>query len=98
MPTPSPMSAASVGAISETLMTCENRAMAVVAVPSATTAVSRGSAMPASEPKAMKMITAAAMMPMPSLLDSAHLRGLLDGLAADLHLHGPACRPPSRDR
>ena len=44
--------------------------MAKVAVPSATAAVISGSAMPSSEPKASRMMMAAAMMPMATLLES----------------------------
>ncbi len=48
---------------------CESRPIEKIAVPSATTAVMSGSAMPSSEPKAMRMMMAAAMRPMTSLLD-----------------------------
>ena len=41
--------------------------MAKLAVPSATTAVISGSAMPSSEPKAMRMMMAAATRPMATL-------------------------------
>ena len=69
MPTPRPMSAASVGARTATLTRCENRSIAKVAVPSATTAAIKGSAMPTSEPKASRMMIAAASRPMASLLE-----------------------------
>ena len=43
--------------------------MPKIAVPSATTAASSGRAMPSSEPKASRMMMAAAMRPIASLLE-----------------------------
>jgi hypothetical protein len=63
------MRAASVGAMLATLMTCEKRPMPKIAVPSATAAVTRGSTMPRSEPKASRMMIAAAIRPKATLLE-----------------------------
>ncbi len=49
------------------LAAADSRPIEKIAVPSATTAVMSGSAMPSSEPKAMRMMMAAAMRPMTSL-------------------------------
>ena len=74
MPTPRPTRAASVGAMGETLIRCEKRSPANAPVPSATPAATRGSAMASREPKAMRMMMAAAMRPKASLLDGGVCR------------------------
>ena len=69
MPTPSPIRAARVGAMTATAATWLNRPIEKIAVPSATTAVMSGRAMPSNEPKAMRMMMPAATTPMASLLE-----------------------------
>ena len=58
---------ARVGAIEGMLIACESRAIATVPLVSAVMAVISGSSMPSSDPKAMRMMIAAAMRPMTSL-------------------------------
>ncbi len=69
--------------------------MAKVAVPSATTAVISGSAMPSSEPKAMQDDDGGGDQADGHAVGGRRLAGLLDGLAADLDLQARLCRPPS---
>ncbi len=61
------MRVASVGAIAGMLIACESSPIATVPLVSAVTAVTSGSAMPSNDPKAIRMMIAAAMMPKISL-------------------------------
>ena len=57
------------GAIVPMPSTCESSPIEKTAVPSAALAAMRGSTMPSSEPKAIRMMTAAAPMPIASLFE-----------------------------
>ena len=70
MPTPSPISAASVGEMFASEITCEVRPIVSRPLPTATTAPISGSAIAPSEPKAKKRMIAAAMMPTSSLVEA----------------------------
>ena len=69
MPTPRPISDASVGETEAVLITCDHRPTAEEAQPSATTAVTSGSAMAGKDPNASRMMMAAAPSPMAMLLE-----------------------------
>ena len=63
MPTPSPMSAAMIGAMITTLMPCVSGAMAISPPPAPASAVMSGSSVASSEPNAMNSTIAAASTP-----------------------------------
>jgi hypothetical protein len=77
--------------MSGTLTACDSSAMANVPLVRAVTAVIIGRAMPSSEPKAMRMMIAAAMMPKISLLAGG--RRLTSATALPL---SSTCRPGCR--
>ena len=68
MPTPSPMSVATVGPLEGIVSTCETRPIAIRPETNAATAIIRGRSMANSEPKAMKSTTAAATIPTAALM------------------------------
>ncbi len=75
------------------LIACESRAIATVPLVSAVMAVTSGRAMPSRDPKAMRMMIAAAMRPKISLFAGGVLVHLGDRIAAELDL---AARAPGR--